>query len=243
MTIRVVRRTLRRTKKGLTKGSYKDITKSFKKGLVMRSHPMGSGSLMKPVNQNTPPFKFTKLDYVQRKNAVLTASVPTVYQFNTNSTYDPDRTGTGHQPYGYDEHVLDYKNTIVYKAYFMIEFTADADCYVVIRDASWNLNVPTDIDLESERPNAKRYIFTAGGNPLRIKYNVDVARTFGVTQAQYQTLLNLFGEEAGVASCAQPCIVNIMIQGVIDTSTPAIKMNTKIQYSSKWIMRNLRASS
>ena len=51
-----------------------------------------------------PPRLFTKLKYVQTLQPILiTAGAPTVRQYRLNSVYDPDLTGAGHQPYGFDQ--------------------------------------------------------------------------------------------------------------------------------------------
>lgn len=51
-----------------------------------------------------PPRIFTKLKYVQTLQPInITAGAPTVRQYRLNSCYDPDFTGAGHQPYGFDQ--------------------------------------------------------------------------------------------------------------------------------------------
>lgn len=72
------------------------------------------------------PFPQTKL---VRHKYVDTITVPagfaaggaTVYQFRANSVYDPDFTGTGHQPMFHDEMALQYKRYTVLRSTIVLE--------------------------------------------------------------------------------------------------------------------------
>lgn len=56
------------------------------------------------------PNKFKcKLIYEEDITATASALVPTSYAFKANAIYDPNKTGTGHQPYGRDQ-IADFYN-------------------------------------------------------------------------------------------------------------------------------------
>lgn len=53
------------------------------------------------------------------------ASVPTTYVFNCSSLFDPDVTGTGHQPMGFDQLALFYNHYTVLGCRLTVEFIGD----------------------------------------------------------------------------------------------------------------------
>lgn len=57
---------------------------------------------------------FTKLKYVDHFNTTYTSGVGFVYSYRGNSLFDPDFTGTGHQPYGFDQLSALYHSYRVY---------------------------------------------------------------------------------------------------------------------------------
>lgn len=52
-----------------------------------------------------------------------TAGQTSIQSMNMNSIYDPDRTGTGHQPLGYDQWAVFYKKYKVHKVAYNVTFT------------------------------------------------------------------------------------------------------------------------
>lgn len=59
-----------------------------------------------------PNHYLCKVNYVQEV-AINASAVPAVYVFRANSCYDPDLTGVGHQPMGFDELSALYSNFVV----------------------------------------------------------------------------------------------------------------------------------
>lgn len=55
-----------------------------------------------PVKSLLPARFFTKLKYVSDQIGSTTTTSMGYYQFRANSLFDPDYTGTGHQPMGFD---------------------------------------------------------------------------------------------------------------------------------------------
>lgn len=59
--------------------------------------------MVNPMAGPMPTVYRTKLKYVETLDVSLTANIVTSYEFRTNSVYDPNYTGGGHQPLGFDE--------------------------------------------------------------------------------------------------------------------------------------------
>lgn len=64
-------------------------------------------------------FRYFERVSLQNSNAVNTAST---YSFRLNSLFDPNYTGTGHQPYQFDQLTGIYNNYIVERTAFKVTF-------------------------------------------------------------------------------------------------------------------------
>ena len=70
-----------------------------------------------------PPIMQTKLKYCdQIRLSNFTAGVPKVHEFVANGLYDPDSTGVGHQPRGFDQLMQFYGAYTVTKAVMRCSF-------------------------------------------------------------------------------------------------------------------------
>lgn len=67
-----------------------------------------------PILEGFPKRKLVKLRYVQEVSLDPGLSSFSVYEFRANSVFDPDFTGTGHQPMGFDEWSALYERYTVY---------------------------------------------------------------------------------------------------------------------------------
>lgn len=92
----------RKTKKSLkgTKRRYKRKRNGRANMVISRSSPI-------------PDRFFTKLHYTELITLSYTGTLKT-YQFKMNDIYDPNYTGTGHQPMGHDQFALLYSKYRVY---------------------------------------------------------------------------------------------------------------------------------
>lgn len=85
------------------------------------------------------PFKLKYSDaFNLASDATLTSYTGSQYVFRLNSLYDPDLTGTGHQPYGFDQYAALFNRYKVDKVTVDVIFTTpggsyDMACLVAIR--------------------------------------------------------------------------------------------------------------
>jgi hypothetical protein len=70
------------------------------------------------------------LKYVDSYTVGPTSGAASNQRFNLNSLFDPDDTGSGHQPYRYDQLVDVYTRYRVFKTRYHIEFFSSADTYL-----------------------------------------------------------------------------------------------------------------
>lgn len=99
-----------------------------------------------------PVRPIAKLRYVARITLNASASAIATHFFSCNSLFDPDRTGTGHQPMGYDEWATYYSHYTVIGSKCTAEFTPDnngtaATSIVMLRKQLVNSSSSTIEDL------------------------------------------------------------------------------------------------
>lgn len=70
-----------------------------------------------------PPRTICKLKYADQQGlTTAVGNVPVAQLYNLNSLFDPDRTGAGHQPYGFDQLATIYGRYRVFKVSYRVIF-------------------------------------------------------------------------------------------------------------------------
>lgn len=137
------------------------------------------------VNRALTPFAqryITKMKYSQVFS--LTSTSPQ-YAFRLNSIFDPDFTGTGHQPYGHDT------LNAVYNRYRVISCSYNITAYAggsVLRVAALPANdlmPPSSVSDICENPRSKWIIQIPGGNTKLLKGKVYIPSLMGRNKQQY----------------------------------------------------------
>lgn len=77
-----------------------------------------------PIFPQSVRRKLVYYDYNQ--SLATTTGLPTTRFFSANGCYDPDFSGTGHQPMGFDQMMLFYDQYTVLASKITVTFTADA---------------------------------------------------------------------------------------------------------------------
>jgi len=158
--------------------------------------------------------------------SVPAATVSAQYIYRLNDTYDPDYTGTGHQPMYRDQLFALYSNCVVWKteAHTTIAATTTNPLYVngvISRSSSGT----SDISVAAERGEASEIKVVSLARPVRISATADIAERFGVTRSQLLAD-DLYSQGSG----ATPSNVIYYIFSIVDptgTGTTAYA-NTKL---------------
>ncbi len=194
-TRRTVRRSTRRPTRKYSRSSASYVTKAPS----VRSNRVNSNFSMHPfcfsrLSAKDPfqpgqAFDFTYAEKVTLGNgAVGTFGTESVWRLN--SLYDPNFTGTGHQPYGYDQCAVVYNRYKVHAATVELIFTNPTDDMFV----SAMVNSPNDtVGLTStlpgqamERPNVElQTLANAGTRMTRITRRFNLANVIGCSQSQF----------------------------------------------------------
>lgn len=138
------------------------------------------------VNKALTPFAqryITKMKYSE----TFTLSLANSYQyvFNLNSIYDPNRTGVGHQPYGFDQLAGIYNRYRVFKTSYVINGYSAA---VPIRYGCIVSNdVPplNNVSELAENPRAQTRVQIPGGATTVIKGSASLPSLVGRNKQQY----------------------------------------------------------
>lgn len=167
--------------------------------------------------RNTTPYAqryITKLKYSENYQPGSVAY--SIFRFRINSLYDPNYTGGGHQPYGFDQLSAVYNRYRVISCSYAITIASSVNylncCVVPTNDVP----APTTMAQAKEMPRARWATGGGGTNVIRLKGKCYIPSLFGRTRAQYmaddryQSLTTLDPNEAA--------ILNIILADCNDTS-------------------------
>lgn len=173
-----------------------------------------------------PQRYITKMKY----SADVSTNASGQYLFNLNSTFDPDRTGIGHQPYGRDQLAGLYNRYRVIACGWRI--TAPSSSTVVQLGAlpANEAVATTTMDYYRENPRAKYFCQNPGGQALVLSGKVYLPSLMGRTKAQYMAddryqalasadpselaVLNIFTANSGGTALTAP--INVLLEYTVE---------------------------
>lgn len=135
--------------------------------------------------QSFPKQQFMTLKYSGTPSVSVTAGVPNAYQFSCNGCFDPDITGSGHQPLYFDQMMAIYDHYTVLRSRIKATFipltpTTRCSQFAVLYIEDDTTTGGTGFNFYSERPGAKTAAWdpTVDANPtLYLAWSA--AATFG----------------------------------------------------------------
>lgn len=138
------------------------------------------------------PHKFLVLKYSDVFTQSLATVTATNQIMNMNSLFDPDRTGTGHQPYGHDQIAALYNRYRVWSLQWKITFHAESQGFhVVVTPTNGNLataitNV-TSFAAACETPRANVHSQGTGANSVVLRGNLQLNELNGSSPTEYKS--------------------------------------------------------
>lgn len=136
------------------------------------------------------PHKYVVLKYVDIFSQSLATVAGTNQIMNLNSIFDPDRTGVGHQPYGFDQLAALYNRYRVLKTKWVITFHAESTGFYIVV-------VPTNGFLATAITNQASYATACevprasiraqgtGANSVVVRGQLSLNNLNGTTQTEY----------------------------------------------------------
>jgi hypothetical protein len=150
-----------------------------------------------------PSEAFVRLKYVDQFTLNATTASTDNMVFRANSLYDPNYTGAGHQPYGYDQWATLYSSWVVLRA--TCSFTCTPPNLSTVTPQIDNVILyitkrrtdPTafvDVNTAIEDPYCARYVMTSGYQKQpKLSLSIDNPLMLGVDRKVYSSSLEYSG--------------------------------------------------
>lgn len=169
-------RKLRRSNRGKTRKMPRKA--AYKTTLVNRAN-------LAPV-----PSRFiTKMKYAEA--VVLSGTGLRSYQWNLNSLFDPNRTGTGHQPYGFAQlcgSTSLYNRYRVFAARYVLSVANDTyNIHYAALPANGNTLPISNVSEARENPRCQYNVQNPNGTLKRLTGKVNLPALTGRTKQQYMS--------------------------------------------------------
>lgn len=199
-----------------------------------------TGSIQMQMMQKAFPTRWRRpFNYVDKITINPPASgLVAFHNFSCNSLFDPDRTGTGHQPMGFDELLgTVYNHYTVKKARISVTFSNDqadpatsAIVGIVMRDTPTGGS--SDVTTIIERGDVKWGILGSGysGNSsCTITMEVDVAKWLGLAKG---VLADDSLRGTSVANPSEECYFKVFAAGIGTNDPPVLDALVTIVYDA-----------
>ncbi len=178
-------------------------------------------------------------EYRETKAVVCTTGAISSYLFSCNGMYDPNITGTGHQPMYFDQMTAIYDHYTVLKSEIIYEFivkTADQMVGTYIDDDATITNDPV---LCGELPTGSSHLLSVvATRPLIVRKRWDAKKFFGGDIFDND---NLQGTAA--SNPTEQSYYTMVTQPFDGTSTTTVLMNVTIRYQAVWDeLKNISSS-
>lgn len=179
-----------------------------------------------------------KHKYAETVGISLSGAALSTYRWNLNSTYDPNRSGTGHQPYGRDTYASLYNRYRVIGCSYNLSIVPNSSglaTQICVIPANEELANSTMSECR-EQPRSKFIVQAGAGNGAPIKMlsgYVDIASLMGLTNTQYRANENTQAQNG--ASPTELAILNMVVGTFTeDVITTAIYVNCTLTYFVEW---------
>lgn len=188
-----------------------------------RAYPTNVNRSLQPV----PQRYICKMKYSE---TVATTAIGNLYAFNLNSIFDPNRTGTGHQPYGHDTLQILYNRYRVIACAWRINVLMGASTSPVQVAAQPANEVLTTASINEmrENPRAKYIIQNTGAESRVLKGKTYIPSLVGRSKTQYMSD-DRYQAQVG-SNPLEAAILNIVTSDVSDTGA-AVSLQVMLEYT------------
>lgn len=167
-----------------------------------------------------------------------------------NSLYDPNYTGAGHQPYGFDQLVGFYGSYLVHAVKVKImACSVGGSAEVAI---CWKLDVSQGfsaisgitVDAATEAPMIGVGLLGASGNDRTFvkDLSIDMFKLFGVTKSQYTNEVSTYGAAYG-ANPTAVAYLHLAVGSYTGTAGENASVQVLIEYDTEFFSPNELAQS
>lgn len=207
-----------------------------RKGILASKLPVNLGFGI----PNSCRIKLKYHEVILKATFTGTSGAQAFYQFRPNNVFDPNYTGTGHQPMYRDQIATLYKYYRPYACKYRIIISTDTTSGAsgisgTVRP-TYDTATPGDYDEECEQPYSRRYQINPY-KPAVIRGYIDYADLLGVPKSRYM-MDDIFASSVGSAP-TQSIILNITGQASDAATTWAANVDVSLVI---YIVYNTRAT-
>lgn len=184
-----------------------------------------------------------RLEYCSYVTLDPTLVAPAYNDFQLNSLYDPNITGAGHQPYGFDQLMTYYDHYLVIKAsvYFNVGLSNNSGTEYRTFMYSYFIS-PTGTDITPnthekimEYPGVRYAILETDIHHAKLNMSCLIAKQFGYPPSNYMNSNpsgdpQLWGSVSASPTQAINCRLGVM--GMYDVDVPAVQVSYRIVYDA-----------
>lgn len=199
---------------------------------------------IKPSKNPIPDVVFVKLPYADNVTYTTTIS-PSAWQWR-NSVFDPDYTGTGHQPFGRDQWSLWYKKYIVYGIKYHVTIINESNVDALFSISGKNHTGASSVmTLAREKPYSKTGIIPYGGsgNYATRKGYMDCARVRGISKHQLTNEKAFWTDKGSSPTADQSAYLTVESQAADALTSCKVRIIVLLTYYVKWFDRETIVSS
>ena len=196
------------------------------------------------VNKALAPFAqryITKMKYAE--TIFINAAGPQAYRWSLNSLYDPNFSGIGHQPHGFDTLATIYNRYRVINASYNITGVDQSGQYIVVcaLPANEQVNALTVSEMR-ENPRAKFITQAPNAHLKTLKGNVYLPSLVGRNKSQY--MADDRYQAVSTTSPNETALLNVYVQRLDQGSnTLNVPIQITIEYTVEWFdVKNLSQS-
>jgi len=227
----------------MPKKYYKKKRPTTRRRIVRRKAKRSSTSMVVSKNSPIPDRYMTRLKYTELVTLSYTGTNK-YYQFNLNNLNDPNRTGSGHQPMGYDQLSSLYDKTRVHGCAYEIILSNTNAAYqgeVVVQ-----LRPDSDVAASFEDAMEAAYrqyrcLGSEGAQPVTIKGYVGLAKLFGISKATLNTDSDFIAGIGG--NPANQACLTIWAQNTATATAIEIVARVNLTFYAEFFERKLLGAS
>lgn len=170
----------------------------------------------------------------------LGSGVPTVHHFRANSVYDPDLTGVGHQPRGFDEHAVLYDHYTVIGSKIKASFESDVDnrstagqyCFLMLQDTAGTPTNLVEILEESDKNKiGYRPLNTQTGKSITLRKSFSPYKMFGIPKKDSLLSNGDLTPQVGTNPAEDAIFtVGVICNRTTSTDPPQLVVRVEIEY-------------
>lgn len=165
------------------------------------------------------------LKYAGDLARTITAGSLDDYMWALNGLYDPDITGTGHQPYGFDEYMGIYQQYRVISARWRITYPGSSDTLKITHVANNKTTAYTSASLIAETKGSfSKMLPYNGGSTIVMRGKRYLPKVLGLSPVEYKTEPAVSGD-----SSANPAVVGMLHAMVYNPGSGSVSYKASVE--------------